>query len=133
MENNTNEEEEEKNSLEKFQSLIKEWETDPNSHNYDPTHHLEQMAEILEKETHIYMASDRDPFEERHPCRVDAESQLGMILKAYFKKETLVNDVFDKYTRDNYFTRLYNIYYRCGLLSRDKSSGDVVLLIDIRA
>ena len=46
-----------------------------------------------------------DPFEERHPCRVDPECQLGMILKAYFKKETLVSEVFSSYMRENYFTR----------------------------
>ena len=37
---------------------------------YDPTNLLGRMADILEKETNVYMASDPDPFEERHPCRV---------------------------------------------------------------
>ena len=46
-----------------------------------------------------------DPFEERHPCRVDPECQFGQILKAYFKKETLVQEVFGQYMKDNYFTR----------------------------
>ena len=36
---------------------------------------------------------------------MDPECQLGMILKAYFKKETLVSEVFSSYMRENYFTR----------------------------
>ena len=44
--------------------------------SYDPTKFLEKLAEILEKETHVYMASDPDPFEERHPCRVDPDCQV---------------------------------------------------------
>ena len=46
-----------------------------------------------------------DPFEERHPSRVDPDCQLGLILKAYFKKESLVQEVFNQYMKENYFTR----------------------------
>ena len=46
-----------------------------------------------------------DPFEERHPSRVDPDCQLGLILKAYFKKESLVQEVFNNYMKENYFTR----------------------------
>ena len=80
------------------------------------------MADILEKETNVYMASDPgdvliifirlqintstlDPFEERHPSRVDPDCQLGLVLKAYFKKESLVQEVFNQYMTENYFTR----------------------------
>ena len=49
---------EEVTSLEKFQDLIKDWENNHSTAGYDPTKLLENMAEILEKETHIYMASD---------------------------------------------------------------------------
>ena len=46
-----------------------------------------------------------DPFEDRHPSRVDPECQLGLCLKAYFKKESLVAEVFNNYLKENYWTR----------------------------
>ena len=36
---------------------------------------------------------------------MDPDCQFGLILKTYFKKESLVGDVFGLYMRDNYFTR----------------------------
>ena len=36
---------------------------------------------------------------------MDPDCQFGLILKAYFKKESLVHDVFGQYMKDNYFTR----------------------------
>ena len=50
--------EEESSSLTQFQDLLREWETDHIQQHYDPTSLLEGMAEILEKETNVYMASD---------------------------------------------------------------------------
>jgi len=97
--------EEEPLSLNLFQDLIKEWDTEHVQSNYDPTTILHKMADILEKETNVFMASDPDPFEERHPSRVDPECQLGLILKSYFKKESLVQEVFNQYMKENYFTR----------------------------
>ena len=41
-----------------IQDLIKEWDTDHVQTNYDPTAILHKMADILEKETNVYMASD---------------------------------------------------------------------------
>ena len=49
---------------------------------------------------------DPDPFEERHPSRIDSECPFGLILKTFFKKDSLVADIFNNYLRDNYFTRL---------------------------
>merc|ERR1719228_1777860 len=100
------ESEEEARSLNLLQDLIKEWDTDHTENNYDPTNILHRMADILEKETNVYMASDPDPFEERHPSRVDPDCQLGLLLKAYFKKESLVSEVFNNYLKENYWTRM---------------------------
>ena len=36
---------------------------------------------------------------------MDPDCQLGMLLKAYFKKESLVSEVFGSYMKENYFTR----------------------------
>ena len=45
-------------SLAEFQDLLKEWETEHSQQHYDPTKLLERMAEILEREANVYMASD---------------------------------------------------------------------------
>ena len=59
------EKEEEQSSLAQFQDLLKEWDSDHSQQHYDPTKLLERMAEILERETNVYMASD--------PGRADCE------------------------------------------------------------
>ena len=91
-------------SLQLFQDILKEWEDGRSGSGFDPTELLHRLSNLLEKETNVYMARDPDPFEERHPTRVDPHCQLGLILKAYFKKEFLVQDVFQQYMRENYFT-----------------------------
>ena len=52
------EKEEEQSSLAQFQDLLKEWDSEHSQQHYDPTKLLERMAEILEKETNVYVASD---------------------------------------------------------------------------
>ena len=52
------EKEEEQSSLAQFQDLLKEWDSDHTQQHYDPTKLLERLAEILEKETNVYVASD---------------------------------------------------------------------------
>ena len=53
----------------------------------------------------FYLMKDPDPFEERHPSRIDPECPFGMILKSFFKKDNLVSDIFSSYMKDNYFTQ----------------------------
>lgn len=55
--------------------------------------------------TDVYLQKDPDPYEERHPSRVDPEGQLGQILKSFFRKDPLVQDVFNNYTKENFFSR----------------------------
>ena len=49
---------EKEDSLSEFQDLVREWESEHSQQHYDPTKLLERMAEILERETNVYMASD---------------------------------------------------------------------------
>jgi len=49
------------------------------------------LAEILEEEAQVYMRKDPDPFDERHPSRLDPESNLGKNLKLIFKREQFMN------------------------------------------
>ncbi|XP_040569927.1 DDB1- and CUL4-associated factor 1 isoform X2 [Lepeophtheirus salmonis] len=93
-------------SLTEFQNIIKTWEESRTSTSFDPTDVLTKLSELLEKEHEHYAASDPDPFEDRHPHRVDPECQLGQLLKHFFKKESLVQDLFNNYLKDNYWIQL---------------------------
>ena len=53
----------------------------------------------------MYIASDPDPFEERHPSRVDNTCLIGIHLQAFFKRDNLVKELFQKYLRENHFVR----------------------------
>ena len=88
-----------------LQDLLHRWEDNITENSFDPAPIFHQMCDILEKETNVYIASDPDPFEERHPSRVDQSCQLGIHLKSLFKKEELVKILFDKYMRENHFVR----------------------------
>lgn len=64
-----------------------------------------RLAEILEDEAQQYMQKDPDPFDERHPSRIDPLSELGKNLKLLFKKEQFMSRLVNDYLRDNFFTR----------------------------
>ncbi|KAF9793687.1 hypothetical protein SFRURICE_002346 [Spodoptera frugiperda] len=74
--------------------LLRQWEEQHNTPNFDPIPTLTRIAEIIEAETENFMKKDPDPFDERHPSRTDPECALGHALK-------LVND----YVRDTYYSR----------------------------
>ena len=52
-----------------------------------------RMCEIIEKETENYMKLDQDPFDDRHPARVDPECDLGYLMTVLFKKDDFMNQV----------------------------------------
>jgi hypothetical protein len=101
--------EEEPDSLAVFQDLLKDWDLTRNipegredaALTPEPSDVVHRMANLFEKETNVYMAKDPDPFEERHPSRVDPTCQLGQLLKAFFKKEELVSVLFKEYLKEN--------------------------------
>ncbi|XP_044751258.1 protein mahjong [Coccinella septempunctata] len=87
-------------------NLIKLWESENSRPNYDPLKTITRLAEIIEVETDNYMKMDPDPFDERHPSRIDPECKLGQILKALFKKDNFMNKLVNDYMRDTYYSRL---------------------------
>ncbi|XP_059078551.1 DDB1- and CUL4-associated factor 1-like isoform X2 [Tigriopus californicus] len=91
--------------LEAFQAAVRAWEEAKSQPPFDPTGHILQMVTLFEKASGSYFARDPDPFEVRHPSRVIPECALGQLLKIYFKKESLVQDLLNSYMRDNYWTR----------------------------
>lgn len=98
-----------KANVEAFTQAVKKWEEQKANTSlsaFDPTELLNDMADLLEKETDTYLSKDPDPFMDRHPSRIDPDCPFGQLLKAFFRKEALVEEVFNDYTRDNYWSRL---------------------------
>lgn len=73
--------------------ILKQWDEDQNSPNYDPIPTLQRLAEIIEQETENYYKKDPDPFDERHPSRTDPDCNFGHILKVLFRKEPFMTKV----------------------------------------
>lgn len=85
--------------------LLKQWEEQHTSANYDPIPTLTRIAEIIEAETENFMKKDPDPFDERHPSRTDPECALGHALKVMFKKDNFMTKLVNDYVRDTYYSR----------------------------
>ncbi|CAH0756803.1 unnamed protein product [Diatraea saccharalis] len=85
--------------------LLRQWEEQHQSPNYDPIPTLTRIAEIIEAETENFMKKDPDPFDERHPSRTDPECALGHTLKVMFKKDNFMTKLVNDYVRDTYYSR----------------------------
>ncbi|XP_046975211.1 protein mahjong isoform X3 [Vanessa cardui] len=85
--------------------LLRQWEEQHTSPNYDPIPTLTRIAEIIEAETENFMKKDPDPFDERHPSRTDPECALGHALKVMFKKDNFMTKLVNDYVRDTYYSR----------------------------
>ncbi|XP_063632309.1 protein mahjong [Cydia splendana] len=85
--------------------LLKQWEDQNLTPNYDPIPTLTRIAEIIEAETENFMKKDPDPFDERHPSRTDPECALGHALKVMFKKDSFMTKLVNDYVRDTYYSR----------------------------
>ena len=51
------------------------------------------MCEVTERETENFLKLDPDPFDDRHPGRVDPDCALGNLLTVLFKKDDFMNQV----------------------------------------
>ncbi|CAK1554395.1 unnamed protein product [Leptosia nina] len=85
--------------------LLRQWEEQHTTPNYDPIPTLTRIAEIIEAETENFMKKDPDPFDERHPSRTDPECALGHSLKVMFKKDNFMTKLVNDYVRDTYYSR----------------------------
>ena len=54
---------------------------------------INRICTLVERETETYLKRDPDPFDERHPVRIDPKCALGSVLKAIFQDEELINRV----------------------------------------
>ncbi|CAK1597868.1 unnamed protein product [Parnassius mnemosyne] len=85
--------------------LLRQWEEQHTTPNYDPIPTLTRIAEIIEAETENFMKKDPDPFDERPPSRTDPECALGQALKVMFKKDNFMTKLVNDYVRDTYYSR----------------------------
>ena len=54
---------------------------------------IHRIAEIVEEENNNYLKTDPDPFDERHPTRVNPLCTLGQLFKIICKKDTFMDKV----------------------------------------
>lgn len=85
--------------------LLRQWEEQHTTPNFDPIPTLTRISEIIEAETENFMKKDPDPFDERHPSRTDPECALGHALKVMFKKDNFMTKLVNDYVRDTYYSR----------------------------
>ncbi|CAG2056623.1 unnamed protein product, partial [Timema podura] len=86
-------------------AILRLWDEDYQTPNYDPIAILTRLAELIEAQTENYLKMDPDPFDERHPSRTDPDCALGHILKVVFRKDAFMNKLVNDYLKDNYFAR----------------------------
>lgn len=63
---------------------------------------FKRLSELFEEETETYMQKDLDPFDERHPSRLDPDCQLGRMLKLLFRKDNFMTRVRNQ--KKNFFS-----------------------------
>ncbi|XP_071500880.1 DDB1- and CUL4-associated factor 1-like [Diadema antillarum] len=109
-------EEEEVPAAVRFSGLLAQWDKDQGSAT-SPVPVLTGLADILEAETENFLKMDPDPFDDRHPGRMDPNCALGDLLTTLFKN-------------DNFMGKLVNDYI---MLSRDREINTLAcrLLLDV--
>jgi HIV-1 Vpr-binding protein len=63
----------------------------------NPVPILENIADLLERETETYLKLPIDPFDDRHPSRAYPECSLGALLKTLFKNENFMSELTSTY------------------------------------
>ncbi|XP_054751172.2 DDB1- and CUL4-associated factor 1-like [Lytechinus pictus] len=81
--------EEETSSLVKFNDILAQWNQDQGS-GTSPVPALKKMAEIMEMEIENFLKLDADPFDDRHPGRVDPSCALGDLFTSLFKNDNFM-------------------------------------------
>ena len=89
--------------VEQFFAALKTLEEDRQKADFDPVPHLNSLSELLEKEMDTFYGLDPDPYDDRHPSRIFPACGFGTLLKLFFKKEQMVQDLFNLYLKENYW------------------------------
>ncbi|VVC46308.1 Hypothetical protein CINCED_3A018660, partial [Cinara cedri] len=92
-------------SISELTHTLRKWEEELQSPNFDPTPTLLKLCELFETESKNYLKKDPDPFDNRHPLRIDPTCVLGQMYKILFRKDVLMNSLVMVYLKDNYWAR----------------------------
>ncbi|GIY76164.1 hypothetical protein CEXT_806971 [Caerostris extrusa] len=83
-------------SVEEVKRLIVVWD-EQNESAQDVTQTLMKLAEIIEKETEVFLKKDPDPFDKSHPSRLQPDCTLGQVLKVFFRNERIIDEIVKVY------------------------------------
>ena len=89
--------------VEQFFAALKTLEDERQKADFDPVPQLNSLSELLEKEMDTFYGLDPDPYDDRHPSRIFPACGFGTLLKLFFKKEQMVQDLFNLYLKENYW------------------------------
>lgn len=87
-----------------FVMILRKWEEEHTSENYNPLPTVIRLAKIIESQTNVYLLTNPDPLDERHPSRIDPDQALGHILKIFNRQRNFMNKLVKDYFRDNYWS-----------------------------
>nr|XP_042905239.1 DDB1- and CUL4-associated factor 1 isoform X1 [Parasteatoda tepidariorum] len=86
-------------SVEQVSMLLLQWEEENASGNV--TEILERLALLFERETESFLKKDPDPFDDRHPSRLQPDCTLGHMLKTIFRNERIVDAIVKVYCEED--------------------------------
>ncbi|XP_050525532.1 protein mahjong isoform X2 [Daktulosphaira vitifoliae] len=86
-------------------NTLRKWEEDLQGPAYNPIPTLVKLSEMIEAETVNYIKKDPDPFDDRHPSRVDPTCALGQMFKILFRKDNFMTMLVNDYLKENFWPR----------------------------
>ncbi|KAI1892379.1 hypothetical protein AGOR_G00132760 [Albula goreensis] len=82
-------------------TLLEQWVREREGSTQELVSILFKISELIERETEEYLKTDPDPFDDRHPGRVDPECMLGHLLKILFKNYDFMNALVNTYVMES--------------------------------
>ncbi|CAH1724928.1 DDB1- and CUL4-associated factor 1 isoform X2 [Aphis gossypii] len=92
-------------SVSELTNLLRKWEEEMPTPNFNPIPTLIKLCELFEAESKNYLKKDPDPFDDRHPSRIDPTCVLGQMYKILFRKDALMNKLVMDYLKEHHWPR----------------------------
>ncbi|KAL3315773.1 hypothetical protein Ciccas_005590 [Cichlidogyrus casuarinus] len=70
------------NNVDRLDDLLLAWDEEKSSPDYDPTPTLIMIADLIEEEYNNFLSKNPDPFDDRHPDKIDPDGAFGHMLRA---------------------------------------------------
>ncbi|XP_025420180.1 protein mahjong isoform X4 [Sipha flava] len=96
---------EQQQSVNELNNLLRSWDEESTNVGYNPIPTLTRLCEIFELESKNYIKKDPDPFDDRHPSRIDPTCALGQMYKILFRKDELMTTLVTDYLKDGQLQR----------------------------